>query len=59
MNVEIELISTLNKSQIELVYFNQRDNWLDKLTMKTEVHKHDNVQTTEVLLLFGYSMRVQ
>ena len=26
MNVEIELNNTLNKSQIELDYFNQRDN---------------------------------
>ena len=52
MNVEIELNSTLNKiSQIELDYFNQGDNCLDKLTMKTEVHKHDNVQTTRSLII--------
>ena len=44
MNVEIELNNTLNKSQIELDYYNQRDNCLDKLTMKT--HVQDNVQTT-------------
>ena len=51
MNVEIELNNTLNKTQIELDYFNQRDNCLDKLTMKTEVHKHDNVQTTRSLII--------
>ena len=38
MNVEIELNNTLNKSQIELEYFSQKDNCLDKLTMKREVH---------------------
>ena len=37
MNVEIELNNTLNKSQIELDYFNQRDNCLDKL-LKTQLH---------------------
>ena len=49
MNVEIELNNTLNKSQIELDYYNQRDNCLDKLTMKT--HVHDNVQTTRSLII--------
>ena len=51
MNVEIDLNNTLNKTKIELDYFNQRDNCLDKLTMKTEVHKHDNVQTTRSLII--------
>ena len=51
MNVEIELNNTLKKAQIELDYFSQRDNCLDKLTMKTEVHKHDNVQTTRSLII--------
>ena len=41
-----ELSNTLNKSQIELDYYNQRENCLDKLTMKTHLHVHDNVQTT-------------
>ena len=50
MNVEIELNNTLNKSQIELDYFNQRDNCLDKL-MKTQLHLHDNVQTTRSLII--------
>ena len=49
--MEIELNNTLNKSQIELDYFNQRDNCLDKLTMKTELHVHDNVQTTRSLII--------
>ena len=49
--MEIELNNTLNKTKIELDYFNQRDNCLDKLTMKTEVHKHDNVQTTRSLII--------
>ena len=53
MNVEIELKNTLNKSQIELDYYNRRDNCLDKLKMKTQlpVHVHDNVQTTWLVLL--------
>ena len=29
MNVEIELNNTLNKTQIELDYFNERDNCLE------------------------------
>ena len=55
MNVEIELNNTLNKSQIELDYFNQRDNCLDKLTMKTQLHVHDNVQTTWLVLIYRFS----
>ena len=51
MNVEIELNNTINKSQTEFDYFNQRDNCLDKLTMKTQLHVHDNVQTTWLVLL--------
>ena len=48
MNVEIELKNTLNKSQIELDYYNRRDNCSDNFKMKTQlpVHVHDNVQTT-------------
>ena len=48
MNVEIELKNTLNKSQIELDYYNQRNNCSDNFKMKTQlpVHVHDNVQTT-------------
>ena len=34
MNVEFKLNNTLNKSQIEYDYFNQKDNCLDKLTVK-------------------------
>ena len=42
MNVEIELKNTLNKSQIELDYYNRRD----KMKTQLPVHVHDNVQTT-------------
>ena len=54
MNVEIAWIilnNTLNKSQIEFDYYNQRDNCLDKLTMKTQLHVHDNMQTTRSLII--------
>ena len=51
MNVEIELNNTLNKSQIKLDYYNQRDNCLDKLTMKTQLQVHDNVQTARSLII--------
>ena len=51
MNVEIEMNNTLNKSQIEIDYFNHRGNCLDKLTMKTQLHVHDNVQTTRSLII--------
>ena len=41
-----QLNNTFNKSQIKLDYYNQRGNCLDKLTMKTQLHVHDNLQTT-------------
>jgi len=44
MNVENELRNYLD-------YFNRRDNCLDKLTVKTEVHVHDNLQTTRSLVI--------
>ena len=44
MKVEIELVKTVIKTQIEFDYFNQRNNYcLDKLIMKTVIRaQRDN-----------------